>query len=78
MPLTMLGGVFWSIDMLPSGWQLITKINPLYWMINGLRYSTLQITDVPINISLFICLFFAILFSSISIYLVHIGYKIKS
>ena len=78
MPLTMLGGVFWSIDMLPSGWQLVTKINPLYWMINGLRYSTLQITDVSIYASLFICLFFAILFSSISIYLVSIGYKIKS
>ena len=39
MPLTFLGGVFYSIDMLPIVWQKISLINPLYWMINGLRYG---------------------------------------
>ena len=41
MPLTFLGGVFYSIDMLPPLWRNISYINPIYWMISGLRYSTI-------------------------------------
>ena len=45
MPLSMLGGVFWSIDMLPESWAFIALFNPLYWMINGLRYSMIGISE---------------------------------
>ena len=45
MPLTMLGGVFWSVSWLPHPWGLISKFNPVYWMVNGLRYAMLDIVD---------------------------------
>ena len=66
MPLSMLGGVFWSIDMLPDSWAFIALMNPLYWMINGLRYSMLGISEISIIFSIIISLFFAILFTTIA------------
>ena len=45
MPLTMLGGVFWSVAWLPYPWGLISKFNPVYWMVNGLRYAMLNVVD---------------------------------
>ena len=41
MPLSMLGGVFWSINMLPGIWKTISLFNPIYWMINGMRHATI-------------------------------------
>ena len=78
MPLSMLGGVFWSIEMLPSFWRNFSMINPLYWMINGLRYATLSIGDTSPSISLFICIFFVIIFSTIASVMFSKGYRIKS
>ena len=40
MPLTFLGGVFYSIDMLPPLWRNISYINPIYWMISCLLYTS--------------------------------------
>ncbi len=45
-PLTYLGGVFYSISMLPSFWQGIAQFNPLLYVINGFRYGVLGISDV--------------------------------
>ena len=45
MPLTMLGGVFWKVTWLPPLWSLISKFNPVYWMVNGLRQSMLGIQE---------------------------------
>ena len=42
-PLIFLGGVFYSIDMLPPFWRQISLVNPIYYVINGLRYSILKI-----------------------------------
>ena len=78
MPLSMLGGVFWSIDMLPDSWAFIALMNPLYWMINGLRYSMLGISEISIIFSIIISLFFAILFTTIASVMFSRGYKIKS
>ena len=78
MPLSMLGGVFWSIDMLPDSWAFIALMNPLYWMINGLRYSMLGISEISIIFSIVISLFFAILFTTIASVMFSRGYKIKS
>ena len=77
-PLSMLGGVFWSIDMLPESWRFITLINPLYWMINGLRYSMLGISEIPIYFSISTSIFFALFFTTIASILFSKGYKIKS
>ena len=78
MPMTFLGGVFYSLKMLPGWAQNISLINPIYWMINGLRYSTLSIEEVSNITSLFICIGFSTIFTLIASYLFKTGYKIKS
>ncbi len=78
MAMTFLGGVFCSLEMLPDWAQTISKINPIYWMISGLRYSTLAIQENPNIISLILCIAFALIFTIISSYLFKKGYKIKS
>lgn len=47
-PLTYLGGVFYSISMLPEFWQQVSLFNPILYIINGFRYAMLGIGDVPI------------------------------
>ena len=51
-PLTYLGGVFYSISMLPPIWQAISRINPIVYMISGFRFGFLGVADVPIAVSL--------------------------
>ncbi|BFU61000.1 MULTISPECIES: ABC transporter permease [Rodentibacter] len=47
-PLTYLGGVFYSISLLPDFWQVVSKFNPIVYMINGFRYGFLGISDMPV------------------------------
>jgi len=77
MPLTFLGGVFYSINDLPDVFRIISQFNPLYWMINGLRYTCLGISDSSYITSLFISIIFAITFTIIASKLFSIGYRIK-
>lgn len=56
LPLTYLGGVFISIQNLPEIWQTLSKFNPLFYLINGFRYSILGRSDVDLNISALISL----------------------
>ena len=76
--MTFLGGVFYSLEMLPGWAQKISLINPIYWMISGLRYSTLNIGGNLNLISLILCISFSCLFTMIASYLFKTGYKIKS
>ena len=79
MPLTMLGGVFWSISMLKNEFlQTISLINPIYWMIQGLRNSMIPNEEPFQYLALAISLSFAILFTIIASYFFSKGYKIKS
>lgn len=64
-PLTYLGGVFYSIDMLPEFWQVVSMANPILYMVNAFRYGILGVSDVNIGLALgmiagFIILLFAI------------------
>lgn len=47
-PLTYLGGVFYSISLLPDFWQTVSQFNPIVYMISGFRYGFLGISDVPL------------------------------
>ncbi len=76
-PLVFLGGVFYSIDMLPAVWRNISLFNPLYHMINGLRYAVLGITDSPPWWSLAVSAGMAILFTILGSVLFARGYRIK-
>ncbi len=50
-PLTYLGGIFYSISMLPAFWQGVAQFNPLLYVINGFRYSMLGISDVSFTVT---------------------------
>ena len=52
LPLSFLGGVFYSVDLLPSPWQEISHVNPIFFLINAIRYGLLGTSDVPIGIAL--------------------------
>jgi ABC-2 type transport system permease protein len=77
-PLIFLGGVFYSINMLPGFWRTISLVNPIYYVINGLRQSVLGVGDTPFSTSLTASIVMTLLFSSIGIFLFHKGYRIKS
>jgi ABC-2 type transport system permease protein len=48
-PLTYLGGVFYSISLLPEFWQAVSKANPILYMVNAFRYGVLGVSDIPIG-----------------------------
>jgi ABC-2 type transport system permease protein len=52
LPLSFLGGVFYSIDSLPSPWQEISHANPIFYLINAVRYGFLGTSDVSVLLSL--------------------------
>src|SRR6185312_12071834 len=57
-PLTFLGGSFYSVNMLPSGWRTITLLNPVVYLISGFRWSFYEIADVSLSVSVSITLTF--------------------
>ncbi len=54
LPLSFLGGVFYSIDSLPSPWQEISHANPIFYLIEAVRYGFLGTADVSVALSLLI------------------------
>ena len=52
LPLTFVGGVFYSIDILPSPWQELSHFNPIFYLVNAVRYGFLGESDVSILLSL--------------------------
>lgn len=51
-PLTYLGGVFYSIDLLPAFWQGVSQLNPILYMVSAFRYGFLGVSDVNIGVAL--------------------------
>jgi ABC-2 type transport system permease protein len=60
-PLIYLGWVFYSVQMLPPLFEAISKFNPILYMINGLRYAFIGVSDVNIYISLAMLIIFSVL-----------------
>ncbi|HUR85984.1 MAG TPA: ABC transporter permease [Solirubrobacteraceae bacterium] len=52
LPLSFLGGVFYSVDLLPSPWHELSHVNPIFFLINAVRYGFLGTSDVPVEIAL--------------------------
>ena len=61
-PLTYLGGVFYSLALLPPFWQAVSKLNPVVYMISGFRYGFLGINDVPLVLTLSVLVAFIVVF----------------
>ena len=76
-PLIFLGGVFHSISMVPAPLRWITRFNPIFYMINGLRYGMIGRTDVPVSICAGVVLFLFVTFLSGTVYLFRIGFKLR-
>jgi ABC-2 type transport system permease protein len=52
LPLSFLGGVFYSVDLLPSPWEQLSHVNPIFFLLNGVRYGFLGTSDVSVWLSL--------------------------
>jgi ABC-2 type transport system permease protein len=76
-PLTYLGGVFYSIDLLPEFWQGVSLANPVLYMVNAFRYGLLGTTDIPLFVAFAIILGFILLFAAVSLRLLERGIGIK-
>jgi ABC-2 type transport system permease protein len=76
-PLSFLGGIFYSIKMLPEWAQTLSMFNPIYYMINGLRYTILGISDSDPLHSFLIATLMTLIFTTASIKLMENGKKIK-
>ena len=76
-PLSFLGGVFYSINMLPSWAQTLSFLNPIYYMINGIRYTILEKSDSPVSTSLWMAILLTILFTSLALIMMQSGKRIK-
>ncbi len=77
-PLTYLGGVFYSIDMLPDFWQSVSLLNPILYMVNGFRYGILGVSDVNPFISLGMIILFIFAMTVIALKLLARGKGIRS
>lgn len=77
-PLTYLGGVFYSISLLPEFWQTVSKFNPVLHMVNAFRYGILGITDVNVGAAFIgLAIGIAVLFSA-SLYLLKSGKRLRA
>jgi ABC-2 type transport system permease protein len=76
-PLSFLGGIFYSIKMLPEWAQTLSFINPIYYMINGIRYTVLGVSDSNVHISFIMAIILTVGFTLAAILLMQSGKKIK-
>lgn len=76
-PLVFLGGVFHSITIVPQSLQIVTKLNPIFYMVDALRYSMLGYSESNLLISFFVIVISAVFFFLLAVYLFKIGYKIR-
>ncbi len=77
-PLIYLGGIFYSIDMLPEFWQKVSLGNPILYMINAMRYGMLGVSDIDVNTALAIIVLFVVVLFSFSLYLLHKGVGLRN
>ena len=78
MPLTFLGGVFYSVSMLPEPWRMVTRANPILYMVEGLRHGMLGVsatspwTGLAVTGSLFVVSL------AVTVWMIETGYKLRN
>jgi len=77
-PLTYLGGIFYSISMLPDFWQSASLLNPILYMVNAFRYGFLGISDISLLISYGISIGFIVVLYVFCLYLLRKGHGIRT
>ncbi len=76
-PLAFLGGSFYSINMLPAGWQKVALCNPVVYLISGFRWSFYGNADIPVEISLGMAMVFLLICVAVIYWIFKTGYKLK-
>lgn len=77
-PLIYLGGVFFSISFLPTAWQPVAKLNPVYYLVDLFRHSMIGTTPYPTQTSMIAALMVLILLFSVATFSLSKGWRIKS
>ncbi len=77
-PLTYLGGVFYSVKMLPDWAQAMTHANPVFYMVNAFRYGLLGTSDIPVGIAYALMIGFVIVLGALSLWLLKRGVGLRS
>ena len=77
-PLTYLGGVFYSVDLLPPFWQRVSELNPILYMVNAFRYGLLGTTDVDLTVAYAVMIGFAVVLGVFAIHLLRRGVGMRS
>jgi ABC-2 type transport system permease protein len=77
-PLTYLGGVFYSVNMLGEPWQAISRANPILYMVNAFRFGVLGISDVHVGIAFVVMVGFVIALSIVALQLLKRGVGLRS
>ena len=77
-PLTYLGGVFYSINMLGEPWRSISMVNPILYMVNAFRFGVLGVSDVQIGVAFAVMLVFVIGLTAVALNLLKRGVGMRS
>lgn len=77
-PLTYLGGVFYSMTLLPEFWQNVSLINPIVYMVNAFRYGFLGVSDINLWAAYSVLGAFIIVFYGLAMYLIDKGIGLRS
>jgi len=76
-PLTFLGGVFYSASMLPRPWDLVTRANPIFYMVEGLRFAVIGVAATSPWLGLIITAFVAVTATGLASWMLESGYKLR-
>lgn len=77
-PLTYLGGIFYSIEMLPGFWQEVSLVNPILYMINAFRFGLLGVSDITMTTAFSIIILFTTALYVFCLYLLRKGIGIRT
>ncbi len=77
-PLTYLGGVFYSVHLLPPWAEAATHANPIFYMVNAFRYGLLGVSDVPVWIAFALMLTFLLVLGALGLWLLKRGIGLRS
>lgn len=76
-PLTYLGGVFYSISLLPPFWQKLSLANPILYMVNAFRHGILGVSDIPVGVAFAMVIGFIVILAGVALYVLNRGYGIR-
>jgi ABC-2 type transport system permease protein len=76
-PLIYLGGVFYSMDLLPDFWAAVSRLNPLVYVVNAFRYGVLGVSDVSLPLAFGMILLFTLIAFAYSMHLLNSGTRLR-